>query len=527
MVDGKMKIDLEASSKGYKGSVVYRGLEFQWTLNSQKGGGFRGLVTVHDMYSGEKVSFIKKQPYAKKGSKEIRQEFRELNFRSNSEKEIKNYICNSIQSIYKDNELLFLRMLKMGVTPETITIGLACELFATEYINKTYPKDQEKTKVRYLAKLKEDLSNLSSKPMAYYSDHPSEAMRALNKAGVTTAAIKSISSFWDFAIYKGRYIQKNPITIPEADSKGKKTKDTKRLIIAPEDTMEYANQLMLKRHAGKDCGVALNRSGFSLVDACSFIWGDIVFPLLESRDSFDEFDEIEIEDFCVVLLERPNLMIAVHDYRRPIIIISAMVLYLRFKELLEKYDIEELIKLPVVSLDTDPCKAMSPKALQSAIKELLLEAGIEEKVLKHSKKTDRDPISSKLLLNTYETNLINKCKLKRNSGTYNYLLGRSLGDDVTSTNYASFSDDKAQFRLFRILRRMRQRCRIDSPPRALREENGREIATVSPDYTDEVAGDVLELVLQPGEEIVVSSLSGAQLDIKVIGTSAIEEEKDD
>ena len=113
----------------------------------------------------------------------------------------------------------------------------------------------------------------------------------------------------------------------------------------------------------------------------------------------------------------------------------------------------------------------------------------------------------------------------KNSGTYNYLLGHSLGDDTTSTNYASFSDEKAQIRLYKILRRARQKCKIESPPRVLREEYGREIATVSPEFTDEVAGDVFELILQPGEEVVVTSPSGMHLDIKVIKTVSVEDEK--
>ena len=494
--------------KSISGVVYYRGMQFGFTLNEQKAGNYRGRITVIDPDTNKPIEFIKKQKYGSKEKKEIKEQFQELNQPAGCSKtDRENYICERIQNIYQDNERFFLRFKREHAEPETITVGLACEIFGAEFISKEYSRNTVDTNNKKLQRLENIVADLNEHPMMYYSQHPNLARKVIEKRSVNDQ--KLVRLFWDYIIAREKMIIKNPFREIEDTHKAatsRKRKAATKTSILPKAIQEKFNSLLLDQHGGRECGAALVASGFSVKDACSKCWKDFV-----QVGSLDP-DQDEM-DFCVIVHKRPDLLIAVHDYTRPLVPVYATVLQLRYTDLLKDYSVAELENMPIVSQSTDPRKTMTPAALQQDIRNTILEAGMKLETLKSFKESRDDPVSSKLLLNRYRESLVNGCKLNPQSGTYIFLLGKSLADDTTSTNYVSFTCEAGQKRLYNILRRLRQKRKNERTVITTSDDKN-EVITVLPDESNQNAGIVINMVLRSGEEAIISSHCGAVMQIK-------------
>ena len=105
----------------------------------------------------------------------------------------------------------------------------------------------------------------------------------------------------------------------------------------------------------------------------------------------------------------------------------------------------------------------------------------------------------KMLLNTYMRNLILRCGLDKDTGTFLFLSGRSLASDVTASNYVSFTAPCAADRLYTILKVLDKErpLLVDTAPATTND--GRLLYTVAPKTTHQNAGAVIHARLQPGK----------------------------
>ena len=425
--DGKASFSGELSKYGYV---------FKYTLNEQRNGTLRGRIVVLHPDTEKPMMLKKVHPYAKKTKKNTKARYRSISFRTKDIVKIREYIEDEVNKIISDNGGIFLRLLKGTARPDTVTPDALMLLWMEEYLDATGTRKSKDENIRRKNTLQHILAILPQKPIGLIS--PKETEKRIQNETLT--AKTELYRFLSYCHQKGYYMGDNPVTKPASGKSSSKAKGARvvRLSVVPEETLLKANETMLSIAGGSECGVALMESGYSAKDACQLNWADV------------EWDNVE-PDFVLVHMTREDVMCPIHNYTRPVVPWTARILSKRFEALRQEYDQDELMKMPVVSLRTDPHKRMEPPQLTQEARNVLKNAGISDKMLKAAKESRNDPVSARLLQNTYKRQLLRKCGLSEDDGTFKFLLGRSILNDVTSANYVSFTDEKALRRLYTIL----------------------------------------------------------------------------
>ena len=93
------------------------------------------------------------------------------------------------------------------------------------------------------------------------------------------------------------------------------------------------------------------------------------------------------------------------------------------------------------------------------------------------------------------------------SGTQKFLCGMSINNDVSSSNYLSFSDPVGHKRLWKYLRATAPRT-VYEETLCCESEGEHDIFHVKPETSDFCAGLLSNTLLLPGQEIVLSAESG-------------------
>lgn len=161
----------------------------------------------------------------------------------------------------------------------------------------------------------------------------------------------------------------------------------------------------------------------------------------------------------------------------------------------------------VVSTRSDPCKPMQPSALVQESKRLLLQAGIDQNKLLQAKESRADPVSARILMETYKDLLLRTCGVEEGSGTHKFLYGMSINNDVSSSNYLSFTDPVGLKRLWKYLRATAPRT-VYEETLCCESEGEHDIFRVKPETSELCVGVLPDTLLLPGQEIVLSAESG-------------------
>lgn len=493
--DGQVQMD---------GDYTYRGICFKFTLNELPKGDeqegklprkkYRGRITVLSPVSGHLMSFKRNHPYAKaKEKQQTKVKYREISSDSQNHQKVKQEVLDAARGIYTDNALVFARLAKNTIGPDTIQPELAGELYAQEYIKYRYSKNNtEETLKKKHKKLLNALASLPFKPMAEIST--SEATKALEK--YPKVDISLVSDFWNYCILYHYCNGNNPVVVPAAENASAKSKQNKlqKLTRVPKQNLQTLNEILRKDPTGPACGAALMESHVSAQNACALRWKDITWPT-------------ENPSFAVCAFDRPDVMCAIHNYSRPLLPIAALVLFARHEALGNQFPEEELREMFVVSTKSDPCKPMQPSALVQESRRLLLQTGIDQNKLLQAKESRTDPVSARILMETYKDLLLRPCGVEEGSGTQKFLCGQSINNDVSSSNYLSFSDPVGHKRLWKYLRAAAPRTVCEE---TLSCETGgeRDIFRVKPETSELCAGMLSDTVLLPGQEIVLRAESG-------------------
>ena len=502
--DFHLYTDTQGDRVKMEGDYTYHGIRFEFSLNKQgtsdeqegqqKRKKYRGRITVTSPTTGHPMPFVVNHPYAKtKEKQKTKVKFRQISSDSQSPKKVKESVHEAAQEIYSDNALSFARLVKNTIGPNTIQPELAGDLYAQEYIKYRYGKtNTEETLKKKLKKLLDTLAAMPFKPMSEIST--AEASKALEKH--PKVDISLISDFWDYCILYHYCDGNNPVIVPAAENSSAKSKQNKlqKLTRVPKQNLQSLNEILRKNPSGPDCGVALMESHVSAKLACELRWKDITWPTDDPSYAIGAFD-------------RPDVMCAVHNYSRPLLPITALVLFARHEALRDQFPEEELREMFVVSTRSDPCKPMQPSALVQESKRLLLLAGVDQNKLLQAKESRADPVSARIMMETYKDLLLRTCGVEEGSGTQKFLCGMSINNDVSSSNYLSFSDPVGHKRLWKYLRATAPRT-VYEETLCCESEGEHDIFHVKPETSDFCAGLLSNTLLLPGQEIVLSAESG-------------------
>lgn len=257
-------------------------------------------------------------------------------------------------------------------------------------------------------------------------------------------------------------------------------------------------ELMVKA-ADMDCGVALMQSGFSAEQICDLTWEQILF----------DPNRLDFVQVCLFLPERAG---AQHNYTRPCTPQCAAVLRKCHGNLMVAAKTakakREAERQPILG------KKVTPGELSKYALAILKRAGVENDTI-HTAKA-KSPIESAartLLRNTYRKNLVQKCGLHSDDGTFKFLCGLSLSGDVTSSNYISFTSPEAAERLYTILKVLQPITPIP-PGEPIICSDGSIFYPIVPNTTAENAGAILNFLSQHEVGLEIYCAHGADVFIR-------------
>ena len=468
---------------------------------------YRGRFTVISPQDAHPMVFSVRHPYAQEKDKQkTKVKYKEITSDSRSPKAVKELVRKAAQAIYTDNALTFSRLIKSTFRPGTIKPELAGDLYAEEYIKFRWSKNNtEDTLKKKLKKLVDTIAELPEKPMTEIS--PAEARKVLDKRPKVDCSL--VSDFWDYCILNHYCEGQNPVVVPASESASASAKHKRLQVLTrvPKHNLQILNDILHHEPSGPNCGVALLESCVSAQAACSLLWKDVYWPTADPSYAIGRFD-------------RPDVMCAVHNYSRPFLPITALVLYARREALSEAFSPDELAVMHIVSTNSDPRKSMQPAALVQESKRLLLRSGIDQNKLLQAKESRGDPVSARILAETYKDLLSRPCGVEEGSGTQKFLCGMVINNDVTSANYVSFSDPVAAKRLWKYLRPTAPRQIYDKTLQ-LDSKDGYDIFRVMPASSELCAGMLSDIILQPGQEILLKAESGFTGTVSAVSSEEI------
>ena len=306
-----------------------------------------------------------------------------------------------------------------------------------------------------------------------------------------------ISDFWSFCEKEYGGLPANPF---EAEKTRKKTRDGEKEAMKrgtsnylPPDLERELDIRILEAAKAEPIGLSLvlaKDAGQDAQDMTELKWKDIVF---HADDPL--FVQIKIEkDYAGWT----------HDYTRPVFFLAALALKHWYDQLRQKYSEERLSEQYILTGDDMPKK----KAITDYIRQTLRHIGVDEGILRAAKGGERKQAAGvRLLLNTYEKKVALQLGLEESDpSAILFLLGRSLGTDVTADHYRSFTSPEGQRKLYIAMRRWGSCVQpVQSNKVSMTEqrtENGY-LLRFSPEDPEKRMDLELTLELRAGEELVL------------------------
>lgn len=485
-----------------EGRLNVNNATFVFSLREQNGGSYthRGRVGILDR-TGKPLKRKKSGSVA--GASGVERESLTTSFYCNSDageltdETVKECIMKSVNRLMKDNQGLITDEVKGSYTPDTITLQIAGSVFVMEYVLTEHPGAGEELKDNLATKLKNICFRFPCKYMCDVTE--ADVHNFFNREKTGKTAKNELRKFWDFMLERGICSGTNPVPEYKYKKRNPVTEQKGAMKMVEMDVSQFDKfcEKFEKKEKlnGADAGVLLMLSGFPSRYIVMLVWKDITFK----KES----------DYVIVRNVQENRAGATHDFSRPVLPQTALALRRLFRDLKEKYG-EEIMTYPIAATSADPMKALTPEALNQEATRTLRGTVSKNYTLKRLHKEDRSTAaSSRILAETYKRIILDRCNLERDPGTSNFLLGRSLGNDITSDAYTSFTSEDASRRLYNILRTVRK---TENHRKTVSEkkENGRLITELFPKTSREYVNMISDIVLMPGESIVISCEHGVE-----------------
>lgn len=425
----------------------------------------------------------------KVGGKEVR---KVLYLKCSDADYIKKYIAEKAQSIFSEHAKHILLPGIGFVDKKTMPFAIAAEHFAQVFAREKYPKASERENKERIKTLKTMCSLFPPTPICELSKN--QVYDTIDKYGLSANDVSLLNAFWNYLLNKHAIACANPI-----DDHVKKKPSTKSLAASAKSSgvlsIEQQDELfaaLIASPSGLACGAMLELSGLSASEACEAKWKQIVFDKTRS-------------DFVQLKIRRDDLAGATHNYTRPLLPTTSLVLRQQYTELLKKHSAAALAEYPIVS--TDSGQPISPDHLRDYVVDILRDFKLS------AFSSGSKDATNQVLQRTYAYDLSVVCGLDQDIGSNEFLLGRKLST-VTDDHYASYSSPTAQDRLYTILHVLAPEQPIDTPPDT-KTPAGQTVHVFAPKTTREIAGAVIEIDLAPGEEIRLECPHGMEAHFRV------------
>lgn len=487
---------------------------------------FRGTISIMSPTHPTRVLQASSRQSEQASSRKLKLSL-ELNISTCEKEKILEYIHKRAVELFIANDELILSQYRLPASRDRITPALACVLYADDYLTLRYA---EKT---FAGQSEEDLEKLNEQKAMekdalldfycnldntismsdYSSTHAHKLQRLFQsyreKLGkkLTRARKSLLRSFWQYCLTRDICDgDTNPLEEEPTVSKRSMTAATKadRTDVMSSAVQRNLEEAMSNNPTGEACALALLYSGFSAIDTCRFCWHDIIF-------------DPNRPDFVCVKFIRGDLSGTLHDFTRPIVPASALVLRLRYLALLQTSTSKEVAAMPVASQLKDPSKAISKDYLIQLAKKSLAAAGFLSDNARGQKQLPISAINTSVLQSTYEYNLRHMCGIT-DDGTFLFLLGHSVSSLVTYAHYTSLTCPEGLERLYTLLKPCAARHKNEVSdiiePRPIGE--ALEELVAMPEWSNQRINVGCTITLQPGEEFSLECAHGVTGEINVI-----------
>ena len=482
----------------------------------------RGRISIMEPLNNSKVLQVSSKSYeaclkrAGRAFHQAKANHRAMSFeiqaKSASELDVKLAILNKVEKLIDIYGEILLESYKVRVDKRFLTPSGAFLYHANDFAKKAL-NVTEKTEKEYLSAISQFMTALSdgTKPLAdFTAEDIAKTMKQNSRFKKYQSAIQR---FFDYCSTKKHLPLKSS---EELFSKVKEVPKTKaenlkraeRLTAAsirPNSLDEKHELILLNRLLEGEInyyapGIALSLwGGFSANEISDMHWSDIFF------NSINEY-------FVCVRLIKTDKTCATQNFTRPIFPDGAHVLHACYAELIRSYTVNEVLKMPIVCEKNDPYQAMSKDNFCRLSTQLLTATGVCADINSFLGKD----VSHAILPGTYKNNLMKIFgENPIEEGTFKFLLGESLQFLTTSDNYASFTSEAGEWRMFNdyMARHQVEVITYDKKNESVDEDH--HIITMKPkdNHSSQVIiGAVRKLA--PGAEITIRTSDIARLSIE-------------
>lgn len=374
----------------------------------------------------------------------------------------------------------------LSTEPDSITPVAAALLHADDFTDKHYRGNSKKTENDIVEMLQTYCAMLPYQPMRTFT---LDYMERFFKERRASKRVRSwMYRFWQYLLDAD--IVAGDVNPCPKQAKKKLSLETlqARAMISDRLSMQMQDDLfayLLKHFSGAACGVAL-MIWAGIADCRYLCWGDVVF---DNKDFY----------LCRIKLRRDELAGYTHDYTRVVFPQAAMILRMWYHKLRQRYSEEQLAKMPIVALAKNPAKGMSAYGLRSFANIALRAAGIQEQCF-NIYEDEEQPVSSRVLLNTYDSNLRTRCGLDDDLGTVQFQMGRSLNKNTTNDNYTSFTEPMAVDRIHTVTMAIQPAMVLPQHSDPQMIDNGMNLYTYNPPTTRDYQRLAVTVTIPPHQD---------------------------
>lgn len=500
--NGKIKVE---------GQYICHSLPCKFSLTSRDNGRYALRGTIRALDSNGRV--LKKRG---KEAKEILSSFsedqrsrdhrklsvmKEIQCSSTNDDNIKNSIASAAEKLYLENKTLMSVQIEALANAESITPYIAAQLYADEYVTEYHPGLLNERFEAIAKKLQRDCKRLPAIAMCEFT--PAKMKAFIKSSGMGISAQKELYAFFGFCIDYGVYDGSNPVEKPT--KKKNRGKINQVAATRPDELTPGLQDLFYEKIEGNitasKVAVAILASGINPKEIVKLKWKDLIFK--------------EEEDYVIVRLERLSKLSATHNYSRPLLPRSALVVrgYYNHVKAISGRTMSEKYVFPQVK---NKKKHIDPATIIEDATRILTSIGVGYGIMGELHVENRKIAAAKKILhNTYQRNIRDVCALESDPGTVNFLLKRPFGSDVTSDSYTAFTSEAGLKRLYDILKILRKTEKYENTYDEQYEDE-KIIRSYFPNTNKECLGLNGEIIVAPGKEIVFSCEHGFDGEYRVI-----------
>lgn len=316
-----------------------------------------------------------------------------------------------------------------AMTPDQLSLPLAVEQYASDFLRRTYPSSAPEKHAKRLTQLQRTLSKFPATPISKLGKRHANAI--LNEIHATDVSVKLCFLFVEYLLQMHKCSGANPFMMPSS------RKPSGRNALVQQElgdaVFEKLFEFLNRQLSPTSVVIALAASGFPLADIKDLSWGDLeVVP--------------GYKDLLIAHIRREYAAVSKHDFSRPVIPDAALLIRRVIRELKKQTPAEDLADQNIWPKDLDN------KAINNEIRNLLVRAGFAGGFSAVGRPSeDAVDIPAGILQTNYKRMLYAKAGLTDDPDTYNFLCG-TMYKSSTYTNYESHTGADSMLRLYQFLK---------------------------------------------------------------------------